>query len=145
MKGVTPLKLFYVDDDVAARERVHEMGSLLLNPVIVCGSSQELLDRLDELRHEPLYAVILVDGLMNRFATTGIIEKLRRGDHGNLSDVPMIIVTGSKDDASIKRAADEGADAYIVKPFTLDSVMKALREVGDYRAHILDMRGQATK
>ena len=89
MKGSAPLKLFYVDDDLAARDRVHEMAAMLLNPVIVCASSEELVAKLDELKNEPLYAVILVDILMNRFAEDGVIEQLRQGDHGDLQAVAL--------------------------------------------------------
>lgn len=143
-----PLTLYYVDDDPIERARVEKMAHMLVNPVIVCSNGADLLAHIDTIKHDQTGAVIMVDAMMNAATGATIINQLRSVAEaaeyaGVLNDMPMLLVTGPKSDEVIQKAADEGADAYIVKPITIDSLMNALRVVGDYRARIFDMRGHA--
>jgi DNA-binding response OmpR family regulator len=45
------------------------------------------------------------------------------------SALPIIVITAMRDDPTMIRALDAGADDYVVKPFTLDHVLARIRAV----------------
>jgi DNA-binding response OmpR family regulator len=50
-------------------------------------------------------------------------------------DIPVIMLTARKDDASVIRALEQGADDYITKPVLPHTLVARVREVLDTRAH----------
>ena len=61
----------------------------------------------------------------------GLLERIRTSDNPNLSDIPVIIITGKEDDEEAKlEALEKGANDFITKPF--DSIQLQARA----KAHI---------
>jgi DNA-binding response OmpR family regulator len=47
-----------------------------------------------------------------------------------VSNVPIIVITGTPDEATVDIAFDNGAVAYLVKPFSLTDVLDAIAQIG---------------
>lgn len=135
-----PLSLYYVDDDPADLKTMSDIAKRLRNPITLCRDARGLHERFDGLAEtETVQGVILVDMLLENTSGAEVIKELRRR-YSKLALVPMIIVTGSRDPASMRMAEQSGADAYIIKPMSLDSLMVALDAIGDYKLEIVDLR-----
>lgn len=135
-----PLSLYYVDDDPGDLKALAELAKRLRNPITLCRTPSCLYEKFDSIAGtEKVQGVILVDMMLENASGAELIRELRR-KYSNLDLVPMIIVTGSRDPASMKLAEMRGADAYIIKPISLDSLMVALSVIGDYKLEIVDLR-----
>jgi two-component system response regulator len=130
------------DDDAAMVRRVFSKVG------IPCGlhtarDGQEALDylfRRGEDRDAPAPDLVLLD---LRLPTVGGLDVLRRmrTDQG-LSAIPVVVLTGSKDDEDLRECMALGAEGYLVKPFKVGNVRDILIEVqccwaslGRVRAH----------
>jgi len=61
------------------------------------------------------------------------LEVLRRVKANELTkNIPIIILTSSKENPDIEKAYNLGANSYIVKPVEFDSFSKAITEIGFY-------------
>jgi two-component system response regulator len=68
-----------------------------------------------------------------------VLEKLKSDP--NTKNIPVIILTSSKEDPDIKKSYTLGANSYIVKPVESDNFFQVLKELGYYwmilnQAHI---------
>ena len=71
--------------------------------------------------------IVFVDWNMPKMSGTEFIRKVRTG--GKADHVPMIMVTGRNTVGDLETALDEfGADAYITKPFSAETLISNLRE-----------------
>lgn len=67
----------------------------------------------DRLRH-PLPILMLLDLKMPRKNGFEVLEWLR--EQPGLNRIPVIVLTGSREDSDLRRAYDLGANSYLVKP-----------------------------
>jgi CheY-like chemotaxis protein len=58
-----------------------------------------------------------------------------RTDQG-LSTIPVVVLTGSKDDEDLRECMALGAEGYLVKPFKVGNVRDILTEVQCYWASL---------
>ena len=124
------------DDDVAMVRRVFSKVG------IPCGlhtarDGQEALDyllRRGEDRDAPAPDLVLLD---LRLPTVGGLDVLRRmrTDQG-LSAIPVVVLTGSKDDKDFRECMALGAEGYLVKPVKVGDVGDILIEVRNYWASL---------
>jgi len=75
---------------------------------------------------EPPDAAVL-DGIMPGLEGHEVCAAMRRDNR--TSHVPVILLTAKAADADEREALDAGADAYIVKPFRIEGLDVALREL----------------
>lgn len=114
-------KVLIVDDDAAVTKTLYKVIRSNNLEADTAASGEEALQLLSE--HS--YALILMDINLSGLDGFEVIEKIRV--HG--LTVPIIIVSGRKEDYDALYGLDIGADDYITKPFnpiTLGAKVKAL-------------------
>ncbi|MDB6022017.1 MAG: two-component system response regulator [Pedosphaera sp.] len=110
----------------------------ITNPLQVVHDGQEAIEYLqgegpyqDRARF-PFPSVIFTDLKMPRRSGFEVLEWLRC--HPDCSVIPLIILTNSKIDADIKRAYEMGANAYLVKPASLQDLQEMVKTAYNFWA-----------
>ena len=81
--------------------------------VITAGSGDEALKLVEEQRPD----VILLDLIMPKMTGAELMRRIREQ-----LNVPIIVVTAKDSDQDIVRGLEQGADDYVVKPFSSEEV-----------------------
>jgi CheY-like chemotaxis protein len=120
------------DNDVqltlAALEETH-----LANEVDVVTDGQQALDYLYRRgphgeRVEGHPAVVLLDLKLPKLNGLEVLAQLK-GDP-DLRQIPVVMLTSSREEPDLARAYSLGVNAYVVKPVGFDAFSSALRELG---------------
>jgi DNA-binding response OmpR family regulator len=115
-----PLKILVVDDEPAM---VGALGALLGQAghrIIAAYDGEEALRRFRE--DEP--DLVLLDLAMPGMDGATVCRRIR-----DVSDTPIIIVSGERDRAATVELLDSGADDYVRKPFRSDELLARVRAV----------------
>lgn len=109
--------------------------SSVANPIVWCKSGDEALSYLRKTgKHEgsdhEMPGMILLD--LNLPGTDGrdILAMLKNDPLTRR--LPIVVMTGSKDQVDIDRCYDAGANSYVVKPVDLDGFLSAVARLQDY-------------
>jgi CheY-like chemotaxis protein len=76
--------------------------------------------------------VILLDIKMPRMDGIEVLEAIRNDEA--LRQIPVVMLTSSKEDADVKKCYDLGANAYVVKPVDFGQFMEAIKHIGIFWA-----------
>lgn len=74
--------------------------------------------------------LILLDIQMPKVNGLEVLERVRKDPR--TSQIPVVILTSSKEDPDIKRSYTLGANSYIVKPVNFERFAEAIRNLGYY-------------
>jgi CheY-like chemotaxis protein len=83
-------------------------------------------------RHYPPPTLVLLDLKMPQTSGFEVLQWIR--DQKPLETMVVVVMSGSKDDADIKRAYDLGANSYLVKPSRFEDLVKMMEALKDYCA-----------
>lgn len=81
------------------------------------------------------FDLLILDLYMPGLNGFGVLRRIRQPDPGFLpapltpSTVPVIVVSGEANPASIANAKARGATAYLVKPIDIDELAKTVRRI----------------
>lgn len=115
-----PLKILVVDDEPAM---VGALGALLGQAghrIIAAYDGEEALRRF----HDDGPDLVLLDLSMPGMDGATVCKRIRE-----ISDVPIIVVSGERDHAATVDLLDSGADDYVRKPFRADELLARVRAV----------------
>ncbi|MEO5683907.1 MAG: response regulator [Chitinophagaceae bacterium] len=79
---------------------------------------------------EVMPAVILLDLKMPRINGLELLQAVKADNRTR--NIPVIILTSSREDPDIKKAYDLGANSYVVKPVVFENFQKAIADIGYY-------------
>jgi len=74
--------------------------------------------------------VILLDLKMPKVNGIEVLQKIRSDER--TKNIPVVVLTSSKEDPDIKKCYDLGVNSYVVKPVEFDAFQKAISELGLY-------------
>jgi two-component system response regulator len=128
------------DDRLLLQEAFQEAG--LTAPLLFVEDGEELMDFLRRQgRHSgqdaPLPGLILLDLNMPRKDGREALREIR-ADHA-LRRIPIVILTTSKSEDDILRSYDMGANSYITKPVSFESLVKVVDLLGQYWLHTVEL------
>jgi two-component system, response regulator len=74
--------------------------------------------------------VVLLDIKMPMVSGIEVLRELK--SHPDLSDVPVVMLTSSAEDADLAACYQLGANSYIVKPVEIETFFQTVRDIGRY-------------
>ena len=109
----------------------------LANEVVVARDGAEALDYL---RREGLHAghanglpvVVLLDLKMPKVDGLEVLREMKSDPH--LKQVPVVMVTSSREEADLVRSYQLGVNAYVVKPVDFQKFADSIKEIGFFWA-----------
>ena len=129
------------DDRLLFKEACEEVH--LRNPLEFLENGEQLVDYLkrrgtySDLEGEPYPGIILLDLNMPLKDGREALEEIK--NDAELRHIPIIILTTSKDEDDILSSYGLGASSYIVKPISLDRLMRVVNSIGEYWVQIVEV------
>lgn len=111
----------------------------LANNIVTVGDGVEALEYLRyegkfENRSKSDPAVILLDIKMPRMDGIEVLETIKSDE--KLKNIPVVMLTSSRENPDLKRCYDLGVNAYVVKPVDFKEFMVAVKQIGVFWAVI---------
>ncbi len=138
MRGdLKTIVILMADDDpedvMLAQDALAE--SRLANALNVVGDGEELLDYLHQrgkynAENAPRPGLILLDLNMPRLDGREALARIKSDP--SLKRIPVVVLTTSKAEEDVFRSYDLGANSYITKPVTFDSLVNVVRNLAEY-------------
>ncbi len=108
----------------------------VINVVKVVNDGQEALDYLyrrdkfDDDEAYPMPALILLDIKLPKKSGMEVLKVIKEDE--NLKNIPVIMLTTSKNEEEIARSYSYGANSYITKPVTFKEFTATMKEMQFY-------------
>lgn len=129
------------DDRMLAEDALRE--SHLANQLVCVEDGEELIDYLfrrgkyTDPATSPRPGVILLDLNMPRKDGREALKEIKA--HPELRNIPIVVMTTSKAEEDIYRTYNMGANSFIVKPVTFESLVEVMRSIGRYWFEIVQL------
>jgi CheY-like chemotaxis protein len=144
----TSITILLADDDEDDRELARDALRLshLANDMRCVVDGQDLMDYL---RHERRYAggvdaprpgIILLDLNMPRKDGREALAEIKADPH--LRQIPVVVLTTSKDEEDIFRTYDLGVNSFITKPVTFAGLVEVMRTWTRYWFEIVELSAE---
>lgn len=132
------MKVLVVDDDVVSR-------MVLMHLIDGCGKfeiveAEDGADAWQQLADGLRPGIIFCDLRMPRLSGIELLQRVR--EHGDLAQVPFVLVSSATDKETVQQATLAGATGYIVKPFQSEQVRAHLGAFLDQAAHGYEHRAE---
>jgi len=115
------LSILVVDDDWAT---LHFFERYLVSQGHTVSTIENPVGALEELA-EKEFDLVFLDLAMPHMTGMEFLQHIR--DSGN--DVPVLITTGNSSVDSVMAAVEHGISGYLIKPFTIDELARAIDRV----------------
>ena len=119
------MQALVIDDSRAMRAI---LGRILRNAGFEVLEAQHGLEGLERLRQSTRTDLVLVDWNMPEMDGLAFLKAVRL--EGGLGDPRMMVVTTETEMGRMAEALAEGADEYVMKPFTQDAILRKLELLG---------------
>jgi CheY-like chemotaxis protein len=123
------IKILLVEDnleDATVTKRVLKHNKLN-NGLVIAASGKEGLAVLQTSADTDLPQLILLDINLPDISGIDLLTCIKKDK--NLSNIPVVILTGSNVDQDIQKSYDLGADSYLVKPISNDALMQVIKKL----------------
>lgn len=117
--------MLVVDDTPSIRFLIRTNLELDGWDVVEAVDGRDCLDRVAEVAPD----VITMDAVMP--SVDGFSTAVALRARADTADTPIVMVTTQAQAADLKRGAEVGADAYVIKPFDPDELVATVRRVLD--------------
>lgn len=132
------MKVLVVDDDVVSR-------MVLMHLIDGCGKfeiieAEDGADAWQQVEDGLRPGIVFCDLRMPRLSGMELLQLVR--GHGELAQVPFVLVSSATDKETVQQATQAGATGYIVKPFQSDQVRAHLGAFLDQAANGYEHRAE---
>ncbi|MFP4395621.1 MAG: response regulator [Anaerolineales bacterium] len=117
------IRVLYVEDEPSQRELVNQLLKLAHIEVALATNGREGLAQAKSWRPD----VILMDLRMPEISGFDTIERLQADPE--TADTPIVILSAWRSERHDQRARELAVAGYITKPFDLDELVTAIRQV----------------
>ena len=122
----SPLTIMVIDDSPFMQRLMAEMLlSFGVGKVLTAAGAEEAFQRMETRSPD----VIFCDWQMYPVDGLAMLRRLRQMTQTGLAYIPFVMVTGHNANEDVTLALGEGADSYIVKPFSCETLMNHLIKV----------------
>jgi two-component system response regulator len=124
-----PIAILLVDDDPDCRQLVRDAIAecRVANSIYEVTNGQEALDfvyQRGKFADAPRPGLIFMDVEMPLVGGLSALRQIKSDD--NLSDIPIVMMTGVAGDEEMKQAADAGANSYTLKPANAEQFLQTV-------------------
>ena len=119
-KMAEPSRILIIDDDESVRKTLATILEEKGYKVDTAASGREAIEK----SHKNFYNLALIDIRLPDIEGTRLLPQLRE----TVPKMIKILVTGYPSLQNAVEAVNKGADAYVLKPFNVDSVLKTIEE-----------------
>jgi CheY-like chemotaxis protein len=129
-RGAAPAIVMLEDDRTTAALIQQVLAATnIANPVEHFTSGREAVEYVERLAEAgPLPVLVVLDLSVPDLPGLEVLQRVRR--RPELASVPVVMLSGSGDDADIERAYQIGIDAYLVKPAGIHGLPDVIRRLG---------------
>jgi two-component system response regulator len=123
------IRIVLVEDnieDVAFTMRVLKHNKLTKD-LIIATTGQEAMQALQSIGKRDPPNLILLDLNLPDISGIDLLTLIKKDK--DLSDIPVVILTGSNEDQDIQKSYDLGASSYLVKPISNDALMLVIEKL----------------
>lgn len=117
-------KILLVDDSSTMRKILRTCLQQALGDGFCALEAADGASALQQLREHPEVCLVLSDLNMPDMDGIAMLEAIRAS--ATAARIPVVMVSAESSQSRRASALDAGADGYIAKPFTVDSVLLAL-------------------
>jgi CheY-like chemotaxis protein len=141
-----PITILLADDDEEDRELARDalQDSRLANEMQFAVDGQDLMDYLrrqgkyaDPSVHAPRPGIILLDLNMPKKDGREALAEIKADP--DLRQIPVVVLTTSKDEEDVLRSYDLGVNSFITKPVTFSGLVEVMRTWTRYWFEIVDL------
>ncbi|HEY4723743.1 MAG TPA: response regulator [Anaerolineae bacterium] len=103
------------------------------NPIVVCRDGEEAIDYIEQHRRPEdlqLPIVVLLDLRLPKVDGLDVLRHARQ--HPVWKQIPIVVMTTSRENHDIETAYQLGANSYIVKPVDFDSFSEVIKTIKVY-------------
>ena len=121
--------ILLVDDSMAMRHTIKSALTSLgyMNTHLASNGKEALMKIRDALEANQMYQLIFLDWNMPEMDGLTLLKICR--EELSLKDVAIIMLTAVSDQKSIVTALNRGANSYITKPVSVDTISKKIEQV----------------
>jgi CheY-like chemotaxis protein len=140
-----PITILMADDDADDREMTHDafVANRLANDLRFVEDGVELMDyfkrrgKYATAGAAPTPGIILLDLNMPKKDGREALEEIKADP--KLREIPVIVLTTSKEEEDIHRSYQLHANSYITKPVTFESLISLVSTLGKYWMEIVEL------
>ncbi len=125
MSATKKTKVLVADDDDNIRSIVCAILESAGYETVTANNGKEAIDIIFKDQFAAELAFIILDVMMPE--TNGLDVLTRVKLHQSTSDIPVIMLTGEGKDSDLVAGYEQGADYYILKPFTRQQLMYGIK------------------
>lgn len=125
--------LLVVDDNSSLRQTIKAMAREFRVSNVVEADDGDTALKLLKRNRERLCHFVLLDWFMPRLSGIDVVREIRADSE--IGDLPIMMVTAETDPAQIVRAAEEGINGYLTKPFAGKILEQKIRSILEARAN----------
>jgi two-component system response regulator len=118
------------NDEVLTKRALSK--GLVKNAITVLHDGKEALDYFfpPDGVEEPLPQVVLLDLKLPKIDGLEVLKQIR--GHERTKNIPVVILTSSREEKDLFTGYSEGANSYIVKPVDMEQFIVAIQNLGLY-------------
>ena len=128
--SIQPYTLLVVDDEESITEFLHETLRETFKEVLIARDGVEAL-RMVRANHPD---VVICDVMMPRMDGYALCRAIK-GD-AQTSDIPVVLLTAKNDEQNVLAGYQTGAEAFLPKPFDIDTLQQIVLNLLHTRQHI---------
>lgn len=140
-----PIVILMADDDADDRLLTQDAmtDARIINDLHFVTNGEELMDYLYRRGHyadmatSPRPGLILLDLNMPKKDGREALQEIKADP--NLRRIPVVILTTSEAEEDVYRSYDLGANSFITKPVTFESLVELMRVMGRYWIELVDL------
>lgn len=126
------IKILIIEDEPLVRENLQEILELEGFQIFTAKDGKEGLEAVQVYVPD----LILCDLMMPFLDGYGVLEALKK--EPKTRNIPFILLTAKSDMVSLRSGMQLGADDYITKPYSIDSLLNSIRNRLEKKASLLE-------